>query len=447
MNDSDRSESRTPWHALSAPDTADKIGVDLEVGLTQSEFEKRRERYGPNRIEAKRGKNPLIRFIEQFNQPLLYILILAGAIKFYLQGWRSTNGWVIWGVVLINATVSFIQETKAENAIAALSSSTETEATVYRDGEKFKVPSSELVPGDVVLLTSGDKIPADVRLIEAKNLQVNESALTGESTAVGKQTSALEEQTPLAERTSMAYAGSFVTSGQGKGIVVAIAKDTETGKISKLMEEQNHLVTPLTRKFDRFSRQLLYIILGVAAFTFAVGLGYAQELTAESINNVFEGTIALAVSAIPEGLPAVVTVALAIGVSRMARHHAIIRKLPAVETLGSATVICSDKTGTLTENQMTVQQIYAGGEQYQVLGAGYTPEGNICQNNQPVNLETTPTLSDCLRGGLLCNDSHLAQKDNGWKVVGDPTEGPYWSVPRKRGLSRQNSMPNCPAEM
>lgn len=437
MNDETPSPKRTDWHTLSIDRTAAQLGVNPQGGLTQAEFEKRQAAFGPNRLEGKAGKSPLLRFIEQFNQPLLYILIIAGAMKFLLseEGWGSANGWVIWGVVLINAIVSFAQETKAENAIAALSSSIETEATLYRDGEKRQVPSSEIVPGDLVILTSGDKVPADLRLVETKNLQVNESGLTGESTAVEKQMQPVEEKAPLADRRCMAYAGSFVTSGQGLGLVVAIAKDTETGRLSQLMEKQTNLITPLTRKFDKFSRQLLYIILGVAALTLAVGLGYAEDFTAESINKVFEATIALAVSAIPEGLPAVVTVALAIGVSRMASRHAIIRKLPAVETLGSATVICSDKTGTLTENQMTVQEIYAGGQPYQVLGTGYTPEGDICHDNQAIDLDQHPTLRDCLRAGLLCNDSHLALEDDRWKVVGDPTEGALLVSSRKAGFT------------
>ncbi|WP_425500574.1 HAD-IC family P-type ATPase [Sodalinema gerasimenkoae] len=212
---------QTTWHALPVDQTAVKLGVQLKGGLTQAEFEKRQAEFGFNRIEGKAGKSFLIRFLEQFNQPLLYILIIAGAIKFFLEGWGSANGWVIWGVVLINAIVSFIQETKAENAIAALSSSIETEATLYRDGEKRQVPSSEIVPGDLVILTSGDKVPADLRLVETKNLQVNESGLTGESTAVEKQSQPVAENAPLADRSSMAYAGSFVTSGQGLGLAVA----------------------------------------------------------------------------------------------------------------------------------------------------------------------------------------------------------------------------------
>ncbi|OKH24117.1 carbonate dehydratase [Hydrococcus rivularis NIES-593] len=417
------------WHHLSIREVAGHLDSNLEAGLTSAEVAKRRERFGANELVGKPGKSPIVRFLLQFNQPLLYILLVAGTIKAILGEW--VNAWVIWGVTLINAIVGFVQESKAESAIAALASSVQTEATVIRDGQKVRIPSSEIVPGDLVLLTSGDKVPADLRLIEIRNLQVNESALTGESVAVEKNLQPLDADAPLAERTNMAYAGSFVTFGQGKGIVVAIAQETETGRISQLMEQQTLLKTPLTRKFDKFSRVLLYIILAVAALTFAVGLGYGYSWV-----EMFEAAVALAVSAIPEGLPAVVTITLAIGVSRMARRHAIIRKLPAVETLGSATVICSDKTGTLTENQMTVQAIYAGGQRYRVSGEGYAPKGAIFLDEAPVNLDESPVLGECLIAGLLCNDSCLEFKDGRWNVVGDPTEGALIVVANKAGCIR-----------
>ena len=367
----------------------------------------------------------------QFNQPLLYILLIAGAIKAFLGQW--VNAGVIWGVTLINAIIGFVQESKAESAIAALASSVKTNATIIRDGQKMQVPSTELVPGDVVLLASGDKVPADLRLVQARNLQVNESALTGESIAIEKNIQLLDIDTPLAERTNMAYAGSFVTFGTGKGIVVAIGDATETGRISQLIEQGTSLKTPLTRKFDKFSRTLLYIILGIAALMFAVGLGYGYSWV-----EMFEAAIAFAVSAIPEGLPAVVTVTLAIGVSRMARRHAIVRKLPAVETLGSATVICSDKTGTLTENQMTVQAIYAGDQNYTVTGVGYVPQGKILLNEKPVNWDNSSALQECIKAGLLCNDSHLEKKNGQWQVVGDPTEGALIVVANKVGITRSS---------
>jgi len=421
------------WHNLPPQEVTRHLDSDLETGLTSAEVAKRQERYGPNELKGKPGKSPIVRFLLQFNQPLLYILLIAGAIKAFLGEW--VNAWVIWGVTLINAIIGFVQESKAESAIAALASAVTTEAIVLRNGRKERVPSRDLVPGDLVLLASGDKVPADLRLVQVRNLQVNESALTGESQAVEKGTQTLDSDSPLAERTNMAYAGSFVTAGTGTGIVVAIGDATETGRISQLIEQRTSLTTPLTRKFDKFSRSLLYIILGVAALTFAVGLGYGNSWVA-----MFEAAVALAVSAIPEGLPAVVTITLAIGVSRMARRHAIVRKLPAVETLGGATVICSDKTGTLTENQMTVQAIYAGEQHYTVSGTGYDPEGEILEVGEQTqsniqNLKSKIALTECLKAGLLCNDSHLEAANRQWRVVGDPTEGALIIAANKAGLT------------
>jgi cation-transporting P-type ATPase F len=419
------------WHNLPTQEITRHLGTNLNTGLNSTEVAKRQERFGANELKSKPGKGLLIRFILQFNQPLLYILLIAGAIKALLGQW--VNAWVIWGVTLINAIIGFIQESKAESAIAALASSVQTNATIVRDSQKIQVSSGELVPGDIVLLVSGDKVPADLRLIEVRNLQVNESALTGESIAIEKSIQPLDINTQLAERTNMAYAGTFVTFGTGKGLVVAIGEATETGRISQLMEQGTSLTTPLTRKFDKFSRTLLYVILGIAAMIFVIGLGYGN-----SWSEMFEAAIAFAVSGIPEGLPAVVTVTLAIGVSRMARRHAIVRKLPAVETLGGATVICSDKTGTLTENQMTVQTIIAGGERYTVTGVGYRPSGEILSNGKLFNLNNSPELVECLVAGLLCNDSRLLRKDGQWQVVGDPTEGALIASANKVNLQNEN---------
>ncbi|BAZ05621.1 cation-translocating P-type ATPase [Calothrix sp. NIES-3974] len=417
------------WHHLTFREVTQHLDSNLETGLSSEVIRQRQEQFGANELKGKAGTSPFIRFLLQFHQPLLYILLIAGAVKAFLGQW--VNAGVIWGVTLINAIIGFVQESKAESAIAALASAVKTNATIIRDGEKIQVPSTELVPGDVVLLASGDKVPADLRLVQVRNLQVNESALTGESIAVEKDTQPLDGDPPLAERKNMAYAGSFVTFGTGKGIVVAIGEATETGRISQLMNQSTSLKTPLTRKFDRFSKTLLYIILGIAAFMFAVGLGYGKSWT-----EMFEAAIAFAVSAIPEGLPAVVTVTLAIGVSRMARRHAIVRKLPAVETLGGATVICSDKTGTLTENQMTVQAIYAGGINYTITGVGYDPQGEIVREQTPVDRDDSPALAACLQAGLLCNDSRLETKAGQWQVIGDPTEGALITVANKAGYER-----------
>ncbi|MEO0686207.1 MAG: HAD-IC family P-type ATPase, partial [Cyanobacteria bacterium J06649_11] len=293
-------------HEISVDSVIEVFNSDIERGLTADEVAIRYENYGWNQLPVKPGKPAWLKFILQFHQPLLYILLIAGAVKAFLGSW--TNAAVIWGVTVINAIIGYFQEAKAENAIASLASSVTTETTVVRDGQNLLIPSRDLVPGDIVLLTSGDKIPADLRLLKTRNLQVDESALTGESVPVEKSIQSLVQDTPLAERINMSYAGSFVTFGQGKGIVIATGDATEVGKISQSMERRVNLSTPLTRKFEKFSRTLLYVILSLATLTFAIGLGQG-----ESWVYMFEAAVALAVSAIPEGLPAVVTITLAIG--------------------------------------------------------------------------------------------------------------------------------------
>ena len=338
---------------------------------------------------------------------------------------------VIFAVVFLNAVVGYLQEAKAEKAIEALAQMVVTEATVRRDGRKQRVPSEELVPGDVVLLQSGDKVPADLRLFHVRNLQVDESALTGESVPVEKHGDALALDTILAERSNLAFAGTLVTYGQAEGVVWAIGDQTEMGRIAWLISEAADLSTPLTRKIAHFSKLLLWAILALAAVTFALGIWRGEKPV-----EMFMAAVALAVGAIPEGLPAAVTITLAIGVSRMARRRAIIRKLPAVETLGSTTVICSDKTGTLTENQMTVQAIYAGGKLYEVTGSGYEPHGEIlAADGQPVDPAPRAALTECLRAGLLCNDSQLVREEERRAVQGDPTEAALIVAAEKAGLA------------
>ncbi|MBE9137092.1 cation-transporting P-type ATPase [Nodosilinea sp. LEGE 07088] len=422
------------FHSVDIAEAVSDMGGDLEQGLTAEAVAKRYETDGWNELPVKPGKPAWLRFLLQFHQPLLYILLIAGAVKASLGSW--TNAAVIWGVTFLNAIIGYVQEAKAEGAIASLAKAVTTETTVLRDGQTLQVPSRDLVLGDIVLLVSGDKVPADLRLFKTRNLQVDESALTGESLPVDKSVHPLPVETPLAERANMAYTGSFVTFGQGRGLVVATAEATEVGKISRSMEQRVSLSTPLTRKFAKFSRILLYAILSLATLTFAIGLRQG-----ESWDYMFEAAVALAVSAIPEGLPAVVTITLAIGVNRMAQRHAIIRKLPAVEALGSATVICSDKTGTLTENQMTVQVIYAGGQPYQVRGGGYSPKGEIVQRHDD-QIESSfedglpDALRECLTAGVLCNDAQLKHEGEQWSVVGDPTEGALLAAATKADLSQ-----------
>ncbi|MBF2009514.1 MAG: cation-transporting P-type ATPase [Chlorogloeopsis fritschii C42_A2020_084] len=423
-------EQPQDWHAMEIAQAIACLETDLDKGLSSAEVEQRLADFGANELTGKKSKPWWLKFLLQFNQPLLIILLCAGLVKAITGSF--VNAGVIWGVTTTNAMIGFIQESKAEGAIAALAKAITTETTVIRDGQKLRIPSRDLVPGDVVMLASGDKVPADLRLVQARNLQVDESALTGESVAVEKNTQSLKAETPLAERKNMAYAGGFVTFGQAMGVVVATGNETETGRISQLMEQHTNLSTPLSRKFDKFSQSWLRVVLGLASLTFVVGLSH------RNLQDALEAAVALTVSAIPEGLPAVVTVTLAIGVSRMAQRHAIIRKLPAVETLGSATVICSDKTGTLTENQMTVQAIYAGGHQYTVTGIGYEPQGEILQDDKPVDLNSDKGLQECLVAGLLCNDSHMENKHGKWAVVGDPTEGALIASANKAGFSQSN---------
>jgi len=415
------------WHHLPADEVIDLLDSDREKGLDLFEVDNRQKHFGPNALTGEKGKGPLLHFLLQFHQPLIYILLTAGTVTALLQEWVDAG--VIFAVALVNAFIGFIQEAKALKAIEALAKTMTTKATVLRAGEKQHISSTEVVTGDIILLQSGDKVPADMRLFQARDLHVDESALTGESVPVGKKPDVLDHDTELADRRNMAYASSLVTYGQGGGIVVAIGDKTEVGRISQLISSTEALATPLTRKIARFSHILLYAILALAAVTFVAGL-----MRGQSVFDMFMAAVALAVGAIPEGLPAAMTITLAIGVSRMARRRAIIRKLTAVETLGSTTVICSDKTGTLTENQMTVKEILAGGERFEVAGAGYTPSGRMFKQGGTVDAPGSPALMECLKAGLLCNDSLLLEKEGRWAIQGDPTEGALLVSAAKAGL-------------
>ncbi|HQN43786.1 MAG TPA: cation-transporting P-type ATPase, partial [Anaerolineaceae bacterium] len=337
-----------------------------------------------------------------------------------------TDAAVIFGVVLINAVIGYIQESRAEQAIAALAKTMTTEAAVVRGGKVVRLSAVELVPGDIVQLQAGARVPADLRLVTSRDLQVTEAALTGESVPVEKDANLLiEPEAVLAERRNMAYASTLVTYGTATGVVVATGDGSEIGRISQLISSAVELETPLTRKISQFSRVLLVAILILSAVTFGVGV-----LRGQPVVDTLMGAIALAVGAIPEGLPAALTVTLAIGVSRMAKRRAIIRNLPAVETLGSTTVICSDKTGTLTQNQMTVQELKTTKGTYEISGVGYQPEGTISGN-----ATEDAAVQEMLKAGVLCNDSQLVETDGYWTIQGDPTEGALLVSARKAGLS------------
>ena len=418
------------WHHLPAEEVLDLLDTDGLRGLDQFEVQRRQRHFGPNLVSAKKARGPVLRFLLQFHQPLVYILIVSGLVTAVLKG--PVDAAVILGVVLINAVVGFLQEAKAEQAIEALSRRLTTEATVVRAGERRRVSSAELVPGDLLFVEAGDRAPADARLIRAKDLQADESALTGESVPVGKTAEVLPHDAVLADRKNMIYGSALLTYGQGLGVVVATGDRSEIGRISCLIAEETDLETPLTRKIAKFSHALVGIIVGFGALTFAVGAWHGQPPV-----DTFLAAVALVVAVIPEGLPAAVTITLAIGVARMARRHAIIRKLPAVETLGSTTVICSDKTGTLTENQMTVKVMVAGNARYEVTGVGYAPIGSILLDGRAVDSGSGAALHECLLAGLLCNDATLAEADGRFVVQGDPTEGALVTAARKGGLSEE----------
>jgi Ca2+-transporting ATPase len=415
------------WHAITAEEAAHTLGVTVATGLSKAEVKRRQAESGPNKVSARRGTPAWLKFLQQFHQPLVYVMLVAVGVTSFLGEWVDAG--VIGAIVVVNAIVGFLQETKAETAIEALAKMVVTEATVRREGKKERVPSESLVPGEVVLLQSGDRVPAEMRLIEIRSLQVDESALTGESLPVAKQLDVLPEGTELADRTNLAFAGTFITSGQAEGVVCLIGDQTETGRIAGLIAGAVEMSTPLTKQIARFSQMVLWVILGLAALTFAVGV-----MRGEKPANMFMAAVALAVGAIPEGLPAAVTIVLAIGVSRMARRQAIIRKLPAVETLGSTTVICSDKTGTLTENQMTVREVFAGGRLFTVTGSGYEPKGELLLDGTAVKPEEHAALAECLRAGLLCNDSQIVLKEGRHAVQGAPTEAALIVAAEKMGL-------------
>ena len=417
------------WHELSAEHAAERLESDPITGLAAAEVEARLRQFGPNQMTAQKRISEWLRFLLQFHHPLIYILLASTGIAAAMGEWVDAA--VIFSVAFINAVVGYLQEAKAEKAIEALATMVLTEATVRRGGEKLRIPSAQLVPGDVVLLQSGDRVPADLRLLLRRNLHIEEAALTGESLPAEKNIEPLPADTILADRTNLAFTGTLVTSGQGEGVVFATGDKTEMGRIAGMMNLAEDLQTPLTRKIAQFSRLLLYVILALAALIFVAGI-----LRGKPWPEMFMAAIALAVGAIPEGLPAVVTITLAIGVGRMVRRHAIIRKLPAVETLGSTTVICSDKTGTLTQNQMTVQEIHAGGRLYHVTGSGYEAEGKIHFEQAPVVVGENVALIETLGAGLLCNDSRLVRNDEGQTIVqGDPTEAALIVAAQKAGLA------------
>jgi len=403
------------WHSITSNEIVEIMQSDVNDGLGPLSVKHKEELFGKNILDNKKASSLLEKFFMQFHNALIYILLVASFITGYLGEWIDSG--VIFGVVIINVIIGFVQEVKAQDAIDSLKNMMTTEAIVIRDGKKISISSFDLVPGDIVLLESGSKIPADIRIITQKDIKVDESMLTGESVSVSKNTDLYDQDITLNDRKNMLYSGTFVTYGRAKGIVVAISKYTQIGKIADLIDNTVSLETPLTKKISYFSKVLLVVILILATLTFLIGL-----LRENSIIDTFMASVALAVGAIPEGLPAAVTITLAIGVSRMAKKNSIIRKLPAVETLGSVTTICSDKTGTLTQNKMTVTNVYCANKSYEVTGNGYEPKGSFILNSEKIK-DFDTTINEVLKAGYLCNESYLVSKDGTYSIKGDPTDG------------------------
>ncbi|CAN5147281.1 cation-transporting P-type ATPase [soil metagenome] len=406
------------------------LETDPHAGLTTTEAARRFDSFGANELPITRRAGPVLRMLRQLQNPLIYILLAAGATTFALREYVDSA--VILGVVVVNAIVGFIQESKAEASLDALRSMVSTRARIVRDGGELQVDSRELVPGDLVLIEAGDKVAADLRIVATSGLEADESALTGESLPVTKDDVVLPDATAVADRRNMLYSGTLITTGSGAGVAVETGASTELGHIHRLVGSADSLATPLTRKLAHFSKVLTIVILGLAAVTFVVGVARGRDAS-----DTFTAAVALAVGAIPEGLPAAVTITLAIGVSRMARRGAVVRRMPAVETLGSTTVICSDKTGTLTQNQMTVRTVWTPDQVFSVSGTGYTGSGGVQDpHGAAVHHTDHPALHWCLVGGLACNDATLVTAKGGTALLGDPTEGAMLAVARKAGVER-----------
>ncbi len=424
----DKSRPSVGAHLLRCDETFEALGSSKD-GISSDDAKSRLDRYGPNQLREQKSTTAWMRLLLQFHNPLIYVLLATAAATGVLQHWVDTG--VILGVVMINAIIGFIQESKAEQAIESLKEMLAPLAVVIRDGTKTQLPATELVPGDLVLLEGGDKVPADLRLTRVKNLQIDEAPLTGESMPVAKAVEALQGDVPLGDRMNLVFAGTLATNGTAAGVVVATGDDTQIGQIAGMLHDVEGVDTPLIRRLTSFSMVITVVIILFCLFVFLVGV-----FTGEEAVDMLMAAVALAVSAIPEGLPAIMTIALAIGVKRMAARNAVVRKLPAVETLGSATVICSDKTGTLTRNEMTVTRIVVPDGVYFVTGTGYEPTGAVLDESQrAVELEASPAISELIKAGSLCNDSLWRQKDGKWRIDGDPTEGALLVLAGKFGLS------------
>ncbi len=420
------------WHALAAAEVMQAFEVDPALGLDNATASARSVEYGRNALPPPPRRGILLRFLAQWHNVLIYLLLAAAAVTFWLG--EHVDAIVILAVVLINAVIGFVQEGKAERALEAVSSMLPLHATALRAGRRAVLDAAQLVPGDLVFLAAGDKVPADIRLIEAHSLSIDEAILTGESTAADKHTSPASAGQILAERGCMAYSGTLVRHGTGFGIVVATGSATEIGTISAMLGRIDPMTSPMLRKIAELGRWLTVTVLLVALAMFAFG----TLVRGGSAMDMFSAAVALAIAVVPEGLPAVITITLAMGVQRMARRNAIIRRLPAVETLGAVTVICTDKTGTLTRNEMAVRQVIAREGVLEVSADGYRPSGTFTASGAEVDPLAAAWLQDIALACLLCNDAQLRQDGAHWRLSGDPTEGALLSLAMKAGAALQN---------
>lgn len=408
-------------------------------GLSREDANRRLNQHGLNRLPQAVTRSPWRRLLSQFNNVLIFVLLISGVISLLLQ--HKVDAAVIFGVVLVNAVIGFIQEGKAEAALRAISNLVRTDCKVWRDQRVINVDSEYLVPGDVILLQSGDRVPADVRLFQVKDLRCDEATLTGESQPATKYNGELTADTPLAERSNMAFMGSLVTYGSALGLVVNTGVATEMGNIGELVKQAKVPKTPLTRRLEQFARQLTYLILGLSSAVVVFGM-FAHQY---ELFTMFQAAVGIAVAAIPEGLPAVVTITLAVGVQKMAHYQALVRKLPSVEVLGSVSVICSDKTGTLTRNEMTATRLITAERSFSISGQGYGDEGFIVTSDgQTARADSHPELALPGRVALLCNTASVAKDQDQWQLSGDPTEGALVSMALKAGLDPQRQQQEWP---
>jgi magnesium-transporting ATPase (P-type) len=423
-----RLDDNLAWHAMEVDEALANLD-SRRAGLDQEEARQRKTRFGPNSLSPPPPPNPLFRLLAQFNSALIYFLLAAAAAALMLG--HLVDAAVVLFVVLINALVGFVQEGKAEQALGAIRDLIAPHATVLRDGGRQTVAASDVVPGDVLLLEAGDRVPADLRIVRARGLTIDEALLTGESVAADKHEAAVAPGSSLGERRSMAFSGTLVAAGQATGLVTATGSRTQIGHISGLVQSVEKVTTPLLRQINSFARRFTALVLVGAAFLFI----FAVVIRNYDWSDALIAVVALAVGAIPEGLPAVITITLAIGVQRMAARKAVIRKLPAVETLGATSVICTDKTGTLTRNEMTARRIVIAGHEIRVSGSGYVPEGALTAENHDDGIAAVATASPIIRAALLCNDARLRQGEAGWIVEGDPMEGALVALAMKAGLN------------